>query len=125
MPNIVRWDPFAELEEMRHRMDRIFSDFRDGLIATPQLDLGSLLAELASDEDAEVQEAAIAALGQIGGPASKSVLQSLATEHDDERVLDAVAEALATADFLDDPMAFKLYLDRNAADDGEEGEDEE
>ena len=83
------------------------------------------LAELASDEDAEVQEAAIAALGQIGGPASKSVLQSLATEYDDERILDAVTEALATADFLDDPMAFKLYLDRNAADDGEEGEDEE
>ena len=82
------------------------------------------LAELTADEDAEVQEAAIGALGQIGGEAAKSLLQSLAAETDDERVLDAVTEALATADFLDDPMAFKLYLDRDGADHGEEGEDE-
>jgi HSP20 family protein len=33
VPNIVRWDPFAELEEMRHRMDRIFSDFRPTRLA--------------------------------------------------------------------------------------------
>jgi HSP20 family protein len=33
VPNIVRWDPFAELEEMRHRMDRIFSDFRPSRLA--------------------------------------------------------------------------------------------
>jgi len=28
MPNIVRWDPFAELDQVRHAMDRIFGDFR-------------------------------------------------------------------------------------------------
>jgi HSP20 family protein len=28
MPNIVRWGPFVELHQMRHAMDRVFSDFR-------------------------------------------------------------------------------------------------
>ena len=28
MANIVRWGPFVELYQMRHAMDRIFSDFR-------------------------------------------------------------------------------------------------
>jgi HSP20 family protein len=28
MPSIVRWYPFAELDQARHAMDRIFSDFR-------------------------------------------------------------------------------------------------
>jgi HEAT repeat protein len=80
------------------------------------------LADLAADEDAEVQEAAIAALGAIGGAAAKDVLQSLASEYDDERVLEAVTEALMQADFLDDPMAFKLHLDRASADhDDEDG----
>jgi HEAT repeat protein len=85
------------------------------------------LAELTADEDAEVQEAAIAALGAIGGSGAKDILQSLATETDDERVLEAVSEAMMHAEFLDDPMAFKLYLDRATADDGEEepSEDEE
>lgn len=82
------------------------------------------LTDLAADEDAEVQEAAIAALGAIGGPAAKSVLQSLATEYDDERVQEAVADALTEAEFLDDPMAFKSYLDRAAADTDDEDEDE-
>ena len=81
----------------------------------------STLTDLTADEDAEVQEAAITALGAIGGSAAKEVLQSLLSEYDDERVLEVVADALTTADFLDDPMAFKSYLDRAAADTGEEG----
>jgi HEAT repeat protein len=82
------------------------------------------LVELTNDEDAEVQEAAIAALGSIGGAAAKSVLESVASETDDERVRDAVAEALTQAEFLDDPLAFKLFLDReNADDDVSEDED--
>jgi HEAT repeat protein len=78
------------------------------------------LAELMNDEDAEVQEAAISALGAIGGQAARSVLQAVASEHDDERVIEAVTEALAQADFLENPMAFKLYLDREDADDEED-----
>jgi HEAT repeat protein len=81
------------------------------------------LAGLTADEDPEVQDAAIMALGQIGGEAAKSVLHELGAESGDERITDAVADALATADFLDDPMAFKLYLGRDSADDREE-EDE-
>lgn len=83
------------------------------------------LADLTNDEDAEVQEAAIAALGAIGGPGAKSVLQDIGSESDDERVREAVSEALMQAEFLDDPLAFKLFLDRESADDAEEGEDEE
>jgi HEAT repeat protein len=80
------------------------------------------LSSLAVDEDPEVQEAAIGALGQIGGPAARSVLHSLAAEHTDERVLDAVTDALSEAEFLEDPLGLRLHLERGA-DMGEE-EDE-
>lgn len=87
------------------------------------------LAGLTEDDDAEVQEAAITALGAIGGEAAKSVLRSLLSESDDERVREAATEALAAADFLDDPMAFKQYLDlRDTDDDDDEdavGDDED
>jgi len=108
----------SEDAEMRYEAATAAGEMGDEE-AVPQL------AELTSDEDGEVQEAAISALGQIGGSAAKSVLQSLVAEYDDDRVLDAVTEALATADFLDDPMAFKLHLDRDDADHGQEGEDDE
>ncbi len=84
------------------------------------------LAGLTSDDDAEVQEAAITALGAIGGAAAKSVLTDLLSEYDDERVLEVVTEAMATADFLEDPMALRAYLDGTAADDdADPSEDEE
>ena len=83
------------------------------------------LSALTADDDREVQEAAIIALGAIGGSAAKSVLTDLLTEHDDERVLEVVMEAMTAADFLEDPMALKAYLDGEAADDANEGEDEE
>jgi HEAT repeat protein len=82
------------------------------------------LAELTADEDAEVQEAAIAALGQIGGPAARSALHSVAAETSDERVLEAASDALAEADFVEDPLGFKLHLDDSVADDAGEDDDE-
>jgi HEAT repeat protein len=82
------------------------------------------LGELAADEDAEVQEAAIGALGLIGGPQARSVLHSIAAEHSDPRVLEAVSDALAEADFVEDPLGFKMYLDQSVADDADEDEDE-
>jgi HEAT repeat protein len=82
------------------------------------------LAQLANDEDAEVQEAAIAALGQIGGPAARDVLQSIAAGSDDERILEAVTDAMTEADFAEDPMALKLYLDQSVADDRDEDDEE-
>jgi HEAT repeat protein len=82
------------------------------------------LASLTQDEDAEVQEAAIAALGHIGGPAARSVLHSVAAESSDERVLESITEALSEADFVEDPLGVKLYLDRSVAEDRDEDEDE-
>jgi HEAT repeat protein len=82
------------------------------------------LAALTNDEDTEVQEAAIAALGQIGGPTARSVLHSIAAEQNDERVLEAVSDALAEADFIEDPLGFKMYLDKSVAEDVDEEDDE-
>jgi HEAT repeat protein len=82
------------------------------------------LAELTADEDPEVQDAAITALGLIGGPSARSVLHSVASESSDERVLEAVRDALAEADFVEDPLGFKLYLDDSVADDASEDDDE-
>jgi HEAT repeat protein len=81
------------------------------------------LARLAEDEDAEVQEAAISALGQIGGSGVKSVLHAIAAEHKDERVLDAVSDALSEAEFIDDPLGFRMRLGRDALTDGEEDDE--
>jgi HEAT repeat protein len=81
------------------------------------------LAGLTEDEDVEVQEAAIGALGQIGGPAARSVLQGLAEEQRDERVLTAVSDALAEADFADDPLGVRVQIGGADADeDDEDGE---
>lgn len=82
------------------------------------------LSALTQDEDAEVQEAAIAALGHIGGPAARSVLHSVASETSDDRVLESVTDALSEADFVEDPLGVKLYLDRSVAEDREEDDEE-
>ncbi len=81
------------------------------------------LVDLSHDDDAEVQEAAIAALGQIGGPAARSALHGIAGEHSDERVLESVRDALSEADFVEDPLGFKMYLDKSVADDVEEDDE--
>ena len=81
------------------------------------------LAELASDEDAEVQEAAIGALGQIGGVPARNVLQSIASESRDDRVLEAVNDALEEAQFTEDAMALApLLADSLGVDEGDEDE---
>jgi HEAT repeat protein len=82
------------------------------------------LGELAGDEDAEVQEAAIGALGLIGGPQARSALHSIAAEYSDPRMLEAVTDALSEADFVEDPLGFKMYLDQSVADDADEDDDE-
>jgi HEAT repeat protein len=82
------------------------------------------LAELADDDDAEVQEAAIGALGEIGGPSARAALHQIAADSKDDRVLEAVSEALAQADFIDDPMGIAVNINRSVAED-EEDRDEE
>jgi len=81
------------------------------------------LAELADDDDVEVQEAAIGALGDIGGPAARSVLHQIASDTKDERVLEAVSEALAQADFGDDPLGIQVSIGRSMAEDQEDMDD--
>jgi HEAT repeat protein len=82
------------------------------------------LAELADDDDAEVQEAAIGALGEIGGSAARSVLHQIAADTSDDRILEAVSDALAQADFMDDPMGIALNINRSVAEDEEDRDDE-
>ena len=80
------------------------------------------LAGLSVDEDPEVQEAAIGALGQIGGPAAREVLHSIASESRDDRILEAVRDALAEADFTEDPLGLRVYMDGSVDEDAEDDE---
>jgi HEAT repeat protein len=84
----------------------------------------SKLGELSLDLDAEVQEAAITALGQIGGSAAREALLNIASGESDPRILEAVRDAFAEADFVEDPLGFRMYLDRSVAEDAEEEDDE-
>ena len=71
-----------------------------------------------------MQEAAISSLGEIGGPSARAVLHQIAADSKDERVLEAVSEALAQADFGDDPMGIALGIERSIAEDQEDEADE-
>jgi HEAT repeat protein len=75
------------------------------------------LTALIQDEDSEVQEAAIAALGQIGGAAAREVLRAIASESQDERVLEVVSDALQEADFVEDPLGITVNLQRSVDED--------
>jgi HEAT repeat protein len=71
--------------------------------ATPHL-----IARL-EDDDAEVQLAAIAALGEIGDAHAVEALQELVTGQDDEGPLrDAALAAIAEAQFADDPLGLEV-----------------
>jgi HSP20 family protein len=58
--NIVRWDPLAELEEMRHRMDRIFSDFPPfRLPLDTRTEMGYVPLDISETDEAFEVEAAL------------------------------------------------------------------
>ena len=78
------------------------------------------LVPLVDDDDAEVQEAAIEALGFIGGEPARAALQAIAAESKDERILTAVADAVAIADFTDDPLGVRTRLDAEIDTDDDE-----
>jgi HEAT repeat protein len=61
------------------------------------------LVERLGDDDREVQVAAIGSLGQIGGPASMTILKRLAVSKDDV-VREAAEEALEEAAFMSNPI---------------------
>ncbi len=62
---------------------------------------------LLEDEDAEVQEAAIAALGEIGGGEARRALAEI-DDHPEPRVREAVAAALEEIEFNQDALGFHL-----------------
>jgi HSP20 family protein len=60
VPNIVRWDPFAELDEMRHRMDRIFGEFRPTRLALDvSTEMGYFPLDIAETDEAYEVKAAL------------------------------------------------------------------
>lgn len=64
------------------------------------------LAELLDDEDGDVREQAILALGEIGGEEAVAVLR-MRQGGDDERMEQAIQQALEEAEFGDDPLGFE------------------
>ena len=65
------------------------------------------LQPLLFDDDHEVQQAAISALGQIGGAQAKRALEELIEDADD-RLREAALSALAEVDFAEDPLSYKI-----------------
>jgi len=65
------------------------------------------LAPLLEDEDIEVMEATIAALGEIGGRQARSVLLRY-LDHSSRSTREVVQEALSLLDFADDPLSFSV-----------------
>jgi HEAT repeat protein len=60
------------------------------------------------DPDREVQQAAISALGRVGGRQAREALEAY-YESDDEALSQAAAEALDEMDMLDDNLGIPLY----------------
>ncbi len=60
MRRIVRWDPFVDMEQMRHRMDRIFGDLRPWRLA-PRVDsqIGYFPLDISETDEAFEVEAAL------------------------------------------------------------------
>ncbi|GAB4565613.1 MAG: HEAT repeat domain-containing protein [Anaerolineae bacterium] len=86
--------------------------------AVPSLNL--LLQE---EEDVEIQQAALWALGRIGGPEARRILLAYAASRD-EAIRDAAEAALEELAFTDDALSFTLFeFDGDMGDDF--GDDDE
>lgn len=82
----------------------------ESAIACGSLGLQEAVPQLAShldDDDVDVRTAVISSLGQIGGREAKTHLTML-LKSPDSWVRDAATQALAEADFNDDPLAFHI-----------------
>ncbi len=66
------------------------------------------LARLAEDEDIEVRQAALWALGRIGGPEARRILLAYA-ESAEEVIRDAAESALEELEFAEDALRFPLF----------------
>ncbi len=83
-----------------------------------------LLGRLALENDRETQEAAIWSLGEIGGREAMRILSALAEraqEADDDVLIEAVDDAIATASMAGDDLDFDLFdFDLDADDEDDE-----
>lgn len=77
------------------------------------------LADLTQDDDAQVQEAAIWSLGQIGGTHARATLERLLENATDDEEAEFIQEALDNLDFTDEVHAFSML------EFGEDGEADE
>lgn len=59
MANVVRWDPFAELDQMRNLMDRVFSDFRPLRMAQEGPEVGYFPLDISETDEGYDIEAAL------------------------------------------------------------------
>ena len=65
------------------------------------------LVRLLRDDDSEVRLASIKALGIIGGPVAKNVVQQHLSD-DDEAIEEAAREALISLEFDEDPLSYQF-----------------
>ncbi|MEO6624372.1 MAG: HEAT repeat domain-containing protein [Burkholderiaceae bacterium] len=70
---------------------------------------GPELADLATDVDTQVREAAIWSLGQIGGDFARQTLTALLEAAEDEDDQEFIEEALANLDYTDEIQSFALF----------------
>jgi HEAT repeat protein len=87
----------SEAPEMRHA-----AAFAAGEIGAEEA-IQPLKRLAITDTDREVQLAAVRGIGEIGGPAATVALKSILYEGDDD-LREAVEEAIAEAEFYDDPL---------------------
>jgi HEAT repeat protein len=83
--------------QMRHAAAFAAGSIGDDIAVAPLADLAM------GDSDREVQKAAIAALGEIGGNRAKVALKNLLYEGDDD-LREDIQEAIGNAEFGDDPL---------------------
>ena len=106
----ARWQPLL-LDELRsHDSELCYEAAR----ACGELELISAvprLAELLDDPDREIQEVSIWALGQIGGPTARQVLQAHyeAIDQEDEALREAIEDALGEVALASGAVQFPLY----------------
>ncbi|MBN1936242.1 MAG: HEAT repeat domain-containing protein [Anaerolineae bacterium] len=81
-----------------------------------------MLSRIVADPDAEVKLMAVWALGQIGGPEARRVLE-ICYEQGNEALQDAADEAMAEMDFMQGSLDFAMY-DFDDDEDWDEDDDE-
>lgn len=107
-------------EQVEAEMHNSFPDIRfEAARAAGELELRDAvpdLAELVDDVDAQVREAAIWSLSQVGGPEAQKVLTRLLRKADDDE-RDFIQDALENLAFSDDLQAFSTFIFNEEEDD--------